>query len=868
MPSGGNRLTAASTNREELRPVVVITLGDPAGVGAEVALKALADPDIQRSARFIVLGDRAAVAPAERSTGIRLDSLPVEFRDCHTLPPDAVIAMGTLRAEYGLAAIRYVHHATEMCLRGEADAMVTAPLNKEAVTLSGRAFSGHTEYIAELCSATESRMLLAGEKLATVHVSTHIALEQACNLDTAAHRPHHRTRRRSHEAHARQAPAPHRRLRPQPARRRAQPLRHRGLRFIAPAVEAGRASSASTAPAPLPRHHLHPRPAAVEFDLIVAMYHDQGHIPMKLIDFEATVNISLGIPIIRTSVDHGTAFDIAGKNIADAANMKAAMRMAVTHGRGASPCNTPVDGLTRDSHAPRSTSSSSPSTSSGLVAIGLRMSRGVRRPPTSTSWPTAPSPAGRWASRCSPPSSPASPSSPIPAPPTPATGRCSSPASCSSPSSAIIGSVVVPFFRHVVTMSVYEYFGKRFGRAVRMYSSFAFAIGHFSKMGFVFYLLALSRQRHHRLAHLTASSSSLGVITIFYTFIGGLEAVIWTDVLQGFVLWTGVAVVHRLSCSSPPQGPRRRHAPPDRLEHTRCASAAPAFNLAQPTIWTMAIYGFFFYLQKYTADQTVVQRYLAARSDRCRPPRHRHGRRPLPSRLDSLHVHRQPALGLLPPHRRAPPRVHHQARPGSSPTSWSRRCPRRRRPLPRRALRRGHVHARLRPELPRPHRRRRLLQPARPRSTDRQRLRTGKIAVVRSAAVARRRSLRSDSPHTQGQALALYYTITAIVAGGLAGLFLLAFLCREATRDGAIAGLIVNLIFTAWATFTERRQNPQPPPLELHVARLHHRCHRPHHSARRRHRRQSAASAAQPIAIDLTLAGAGCRQSQTGPCRI
>ena len=94
-------MTAASTNREELRPIVVITLGDPAGVGAEVALKALADPDIQRSARFIVLGDRAAVTPAERSTGILLDTLPVEFRDCHTLPPDAVIAMGTLRAEYG-----------------------------------------------------------------------------------------------------------------------------------------------------------------------------------------------------------------------------------------------------------------------------------------------------------------------------------------------------------------------------------------------------------------------------------------------------------------------------------------------------------------------------------------------------------------------------------------------------------------------------------------------------------------------------------------------------------------------------------------------------------------------------------------------
>ncbi len=193
-------MTAASTAREELRPVVVITLGDPAGVGAEVTLKALADPDIQRSARFIVLGDRAAVMPAERSTGIRLDSLPVEFRDCRTLPPDAVIAMGTLRAEYGAAAARYVHDATMMCLHGEADAMVTAPLNKEAVTLSGMQFSGHTEYIAELCNATDSRMLLAGQRAQRrARLHAHQSPRSLQPLDRA-HHPHHRAWQRCHEA--------------------------------------------------------------------------------------------------------------------------------------------------------------------------------------------------------------------------------------------------------------------------------------------------------------------------------------------------------------------------------------------------------------------------------------------------------------------------------------------------------------------------------------------------------------------------------------------------------------------------------------------------------------------------------------------
>lgn len=324
-------MTAASMPHEERRPVVAITLGDPAGVGPEVTLKALADPDIQRSAHFVVLGDRAAIAPAELSTRIQLDSLPVEFRDCYTLPPDAHIAMGTLRAEYGAAAVRYVHDATQMCLRGEADAMVTAPLNKEAVTLSGMQFSGHTEYIAELCNASDSRMLLAGRRLSVVHVSTHISLREACNLNTARII---RTIELGNEAMKLLG-----KPRPRIAVCGLNPhAGEHGLfgtedeRFILPAVEACRASGIECE-GPVAPDTIFFRAAGGSHDLIVAMYHDQGHIPMKLLDFEETVNMSLGIPILRTSVDHGTAFDIAGKNIADAANMKAAIRMAVTMAR-------------------------------------------------------------------------------------------------------------------------------------------------------------------------------------------------------------------------------------------------------------------------------------------------------------------------------------------------------------------------------------------------------------------------------------------------------------------------------------------------------------------------------------------------------
>ncbi|MES2390755.1 MAG: sodium transporter, partial [Acidobacteriota bacterium] len=178
---------------------------------------------------------------------------------------------------------------------------------------------------------------------------------------------------------------------------------------------------------------------------------------------------------------------------------------------------------------------------------------------------------------------------------------------------ALIGPIVVPFFRHAVNMSVYEYFGKRFGRSVRLYASFAFAAGHFAKMGFVFYLLALS------VSGITGWPIdgiivTLGCLTIFYTLLGGLEAVIWTDVAQGFVLWIGVAVTIGLLLFN-------SNVHPAAMVHLIAANHKTSlgsfrFNLAAPTFWTLAIYGLFFYLQKYTADQTVVQRYLVARTDR------------------------------------------------------------------------------------------------------------------------------------------------------------------------------------------------------------------------------------------------------------
>ena len=303
-------------------PTIALTIGDPAGIGPEIVLKALADTELAPLAHWVVVGD----ASLFEMMGCQPDNL----HDAHFL--DGPVAIGELDAHCGAAGVEYVRIATEMCLHGEADAMVTAPLNKEAVTLSGRPFSGHTEYIAELCGATESRMLLASERLSTVHVTTHVALRAACSLSTERIV---RTIELGHEAMQLLGFD-----RPRIAVCGLNP--HAGehglfgdedARFIVPAVAAGRAEGIDCT-GPHAGDTVFLQASRGAYDLVVAMYHDQGHIPMKLLDFEGTVNISLGIPIIRTSVDHGTAFDIAGKNMADPRSMKQAMRLAARMAAG------------------------------------------------------------------------------------------------------------------------------------------------------------------------------------------------------------------------------------------------------------------------------------------------------------------------------------------------------------------------------------------------------------------------------------------------------------------------------------------------------------------------------------------------------
>jgi len=303
-------------------------MGDPAGVGPEIILKALADPQAAGLGRWIVVGDRWVLDETAHALGLPAlqPGGSLSIRDLAMLKQHELVP-GKVSAACGRAAVEYVRAATALCLSGEADAMVTAPLNKEAVVMSGRAFSGHTEYIAELCGVTDSRMLLASERLRVVHVTTHVPLRRACQLD-----PDRvvRTIELGYEAARGLGIA-----QPRIAVCGLNP--HAGEHglfgnedqdVILPAIETARHNGIACE-GPLAPDTAFLKAARGAYDLVVAMYHDQGHIPMKLLDFEHTVNVSLGLPIIRTSVDHGTAFDIAGKNVADPTNMKAAMKLAV-----------------------------------------------------------------------------------------------------------------------------------------------------------------------------------------------------------------------------------------------------------------------------------------------------------------------------------------------------------------------------------------------------------------------------------------------------------------------------------------------------------------------------------------------------------
>ena len=322
------------------QPLIAISLGDPAGIGPEVVCQALADDSILSLARWIVVGDAWLVEQTaaelqidiqswERPSAPNVDSAArVQLWDLNQLAPQDHV-VGQVAPACGQAAIAYVEAATRLCLRRQTAAMVTAPICKEAIALAGRPdFCGHTEFIGQLCGVASPRLMLYNRQVCVVHASTHCSLVNATQLTTDQVFD---TIRWGHQALQKLGCA-----RPRVAVCGLNP--HAGehglfgseeATVIAPAIAQARAAGIECSD-PLPADTVFYRAVrGDEFDLIVAMYHDQGHVPMKLLDFEHTVNVTLGIPIVRTSVDHGTAFDIAGKQQASCTNMLEAMRLAV-----------------------------------------------------------------------------------------------------------------------------------------------------------------------------------------------------------------------------------------------------------------------------------------------------------------------------------------------------------------------------------------------------------------------------------------------------------------------------------------------------------------------------------------------------------
>lgn len=311
-----------------------ITLGDPAGVGPEIICKALAAMPLQERAATLVIGNIPLLERAAKITGSALrfgrrgeaaadGTVRVEHIDIAGEP----IAFGKLDSRAGDAGFRFIARAVELAQQGAIGCIVTAPINKEALNAAGHHYDGHTGMLQALTGAKSSFMLLASEKLSVIHVSTHVSLRAAIERASTARvletiRAGDRHFRRLGVAKPRIAVAginPH--------------CGEHGLfgtedeDQLVPAVAAARAEGI-TVSGPISPDTVFYRASRGEFDLVVAEYHDQGHIPMKLIAFDSTVNVSLGLPIDRTSVDHGTAFDIAGTGKADFVNMNAAIAYA------------------------------------------------------------------------------------------------------------------------------------------------------------------------------------------------------------------------------------------------------------------------------------------------------------------------------------------------------------------------------------------------------------------------------------------------------------------------------------------------------------------------------------------------------------
>lgn len=322
------------------KPVIAITMGDPVGVGPEIILKALVDKRVRNAAAPFVIGDAGLLRFLARKLKLRApadkDVLNLSNLDIKRLKPGRPVK------ESSRAMISYVKDAVSMALDGAADAIVTAPISKEAAKMAGFKFPGHTEFIAHLTNTKDFRMMLGGEDLKVILVTIHEPLKKVPGLITkesvlktikitdASFRGFGLKRPRIAVAGL------------NPHAGESGMFGDEDMKIIAPAIQKAKRLGIN-AVGPLPPDTVFYRAVRKkEFDCVVCMYHDQGLGPLKLLHFEDGINATLGLPIIRTSVDHGTAYDIAWKGIASHESLVSAIVMAAQMVKGKASLNSPL----------------------------------------------------------------------------------------------------------------------------------------------------------------------------------------------------------------------------------------------------------------------------------------------------------------------------------------------------------------------------------------------------------------------------------------------------------------------------------------------------------------------------------------------
>lgn len=319
------------------RPIIALTLGDPSGIGPEVMAKALAHPDVLASCHPLIIGNTPLLNKTIKDLGLAFEITPVSSAAQAAENAVSILDSGNLNAEdivpgrisaaAGKASVEWILQAGEMALSGQVQAIATAPIHKEAASLAGYKDIGHMELLQSLTGAKEVATMLTAGNLRVVHLTTHRSLARAVeyvkkdNILAKLELTHTSFKGWGF---------------PTPRIAVAALNPHGGdggllgleeTEEIAPAVEEARRQGMEVT-GPIPADSVFPQAIAGRYDAVLVLYHDQGHIPIKVKDFEGSISINLGFPFVRTSVDHGTAFDIAGKGIADETGMKEAILAA------------------------------------------------------------------------------------------------------------------------------------------------------------------------------------------------------------------------------------------------------------------------------------------------------------------------------------------------------------------------------------------------------------------------------------------------------------------------------------------------------------------------------------------------------------